>query len=362
MKGYMKKFLIFLFFILMLLFLAATFYIYTVKTSFEATDIDDITIHGESINFNIGGTTVNEIEFEPVKSKEESTFITTAEELDQGVRPSMLSSGDYYLKQGELYLNYDQEISLTTPIKDGVAYDVVIKPVKGRSVLSITEGNQSTCEILIDPGHGGIDVGSIAIDEQTYEANLNLSVSEYLQEDLENLGYTTCMTRTTNDEDIVDYGEGSRTAMSYEYEAPYVVSIHHNTGLSTGYMILSSYFTTNDFSISVANQLNKFLVPSYIESDYLVDAEHAIIKAPLIEDDLLTDYLFIIREVGGRSIPPYQPEKNPYSDSAYGSESILVEVGFIDNYQDLEFLSNPSNQAREAELISVGIDEYIQNN
>ncbi len=50
--------------------------------------------------------------------------------------------------------------------------------------------------IMIDPGHGGKDLGAVSLSKPTYqEKNLNLSTARFLEQYLKHRGYPVVMTR-----------------------------------------------------------------------------------------------------------------------------------------------------------------------
>ncbi len=79
--------------------------------------------------------------------------------------------------------------------------------------------------VMIDPGHGGNDVGSTANNKaDVYEKEINLNIGLKVKEKLERLGFTVLMTRET---DVwVDLEE--RKEMYDRSEATAFVSIHLN--------------------------------------------------------------------------------------------------------------------------------------
>lgn len=88
--------------------------------------------------------------------------------------------------------------------------------------------------IVIDAGHGGYDPGKIAIND-ALEKDINLLIANYLQEHLENKGFSVVMTRTTD----TDLQSGSsyrktedlsnRCRIIESSDADYAISIHQNS-------------------------------------------------------------------------------------------------------------------------------------
>ena len=53
--------------------------------------------------------------------------------------------------------------------------------------------------IVVDPGHGGLDPGSIGYKTKVKESDINLAISKKLETELKRAGITVIMTRTTED-------------------------------------------------------------------------------------------------------------------------------------------------------------------
>ena len=86
--------------------------------------------------------------------------------------------------------------------------------------------------VIIDAGHGGSDIGAHSEDMSLDEKHINLSVAQYLQDYLEDAGYTVIMVRDTLE-------EGSSLSLrgqvmeQYASSADLFFSIHHNAANTT---------------------------------------------------------------------------------------------------------------------------------
>ena len=90
--------------------------------------------------------------------------------------------------------------------------------------------------VVIDPGHGGIDPGSIGYKTKVKESELNLKLSKMLAEKLEQAGINVVMTR--EDENALAEGSGKsfkkkdmelRKEIIKKIRPNMVISIHHNS-------------------------------------------------------------------------------------------------------------------------------------
>lgn len=102
-----------------------------------------------------------------------------------------------------------------------------------KTLNQTARGTKAT--IVIDPGHGGFDPGKVGAN-QTLEKDVNLAISEKLNQKLAASGYTVYMTRVS-DEALCRGDESSkkradmqnRVALIEEKKPDLVVSIHQNS-------------------------------------------------------------------------------------------------------------------------------------
>lgn len=102
-----------------------------------------------------------------------------------------------------------------------------------KTLNQTAKGTKAT--IVIDPGHGGFDPGKVGAN-QTLEKDVNLAISEKLNQKLAASGYTVYMTRVS-DEALCRGDESSkkradmqnRVALIEEKKPDLVVSIHQNS-------------------------------------------------------------------------------------------------------------------------------------
>lgn len=94
-------------------------------------------------------------------------------------------------------------------------------------------------KIVIDPGHGGKDPGTVGRKYKTYEKNVVLGISHYLKEMLENeLNIEVLMTR--DDDRFIELEQ--RTEFANRNEAKLFISIHANSNNSRRAKGVSTYF------------------------------------------------------------------------------------------------------------------------
>ncbi|MBL1209540.1 MAG: N-acetylmuramoyl-L-alanine amidase [Geminocystis sp. GBBB08] len=172
--------------------------------------------------------------------------------------------------------------------------------------------------VIIDPGHGGQDVGAVGMNIQ--EKNIVLSISQQVARILEQQGIQVRMTR---DSDYFISLEG-RTAMANRLNADVFVSIHANSAGA-----------------------NKSEVNGY-ETYYY---ENGRTLANIIHRNVVRRVDVIDRKIKQARFYVLRTSNMP---------SVLLETGFVTGAEDAAKLSNSSFQRQMAEAISAGIIEYIQ--
>ncbi|MFV0247088.1 MAG: N-acetylmuramoyl-L-alanine amidase [Mycoplasmatales bacterium] len=363
----MKKILIPLFIIILIIFVGFII----VKNNknelpelnFDTLQVSDISIYGESIDLNINKSLEHDLELYNVDTHKKEALSTT-KYINDGIRPEDIKEGSFNIIFDNKKLTYkDFDQSFISVPRNNQRYLISLKTDKDDNlVLSKEKTNKKTCDVIIDPGHGGEDGGTDS--REILEKSFNLEEALLLKEDLENLGYEPCLTRNSN-ESLKRYGSDSRTARAIESGAKYLISLHNNSGENShGYEIYTSYYSNTDFGKSVAKFTKEVQEPSNFELSQ-VDPENGLYKKEYEPDDdsedYETDYYFIIREVAGHIMPSTQVEANMYADSTRGLETLLFEGAYISDDEDYEKLQSDKFKQDLMQAIANGFDDYINN-
>ena len=191
-----------------------------------------------------------------------------------------------------------------------------------RSPTQTTYGNTTGRElIVIDPGHGGPDVG--ATRNGVYEKDIVLSVSKQLGRILQQMGYAVIYTRT---EDI-DLDLEPRVQIAENARASAFVSIHVNS-LSASASQVNGVETYHAPGASLGKSLAEFVHEQIIASTGATDRGVKSARFHVIAKT---------------SMP-----------------AILVETGFITNPSESAKLVNSAYQERLAEAIARGMDQFLK--
>ncbi len=193
----------------------------------------------------------------------------------------------------------------------------------GEKVTKTTQSipdSLSGAVIVLDPGHGGEDTGALSNDELTEEKEVTLSTAEKVKSALEAAGATVYLTRTTDE--LVQLGD--ICTFSEEKEADVFISLHAD---STEYANEATGITTYYY---------------YGEEETLAQTiQESFTSLPLDSRGIAYGNYQVLRE-------NLQP-------------SILIEMGYMNNDNDLSELVSDSYQEQLAESITTGLTNYFAN-
>ncbi len=176
--------------------------------------------------------------------------------------------------------------------------------------------------ILLDPGHGGSDVGASAPTGIT-EAQLNQNMASLVASELRAMGANVVILNTSGGMTLRE-----RMAAARSYPGCLFVSLHHNSGSATAYGPEVYYF--NSFSMPLAQAVYQ----------QLNQAAGSVYGGSV---NYNRDYKFYRYRVT-------LPQEHP---------SILVEYGFLSNPNEAMRLVDPSVQQLYARATAQGIANYF---
>jgi N-acetylmuramoyl-L-alanine amidase len=181
--------------------------------------------------------------------------------------------------------------------------------------------------IVIDPGHGGEDLGTNSTSPQKYQEKfLNLTTSMMLKRYLNQMGYKTVMTRTKD----IFIPLNKRASIANNQNPTLFVSVHFNSAPSKQAEGVEVYFyrSENDKIRSKKSQdlaqqvLDNILVTTQAKSRGVKHGNFAVIR-----------------------------ETN--------MPAILVEGGFLTNETEMQKIKDPAYLKRIAWGIAQGIHSYL---
>lgn len=284
---------------------------------------------------------------------------------NQGIDLANLSEGQYFIKINELpvYLMNSLNETWYTVTRNGKSNKVTLQTKNAQlslKVEKVDELPENVYDILIDPGHGGLDGGTVTGDLK--ESGEALKVSKYIAQRLEDHGLKVKLTRT---EDLDPAGEGNfdygkspffdegRVEQAYRYQAKYMLSNHLNAfdGSLKGFEVYSSVATDDGWASGIVASLtdaghsardslkSEFRVSEGSYKKYFLCKEATTYASTYGCSNDYMDYLYIIRETGGRisqSSELIDYNENYTTIPNYGAETILIEYAYLDNKSDYQ--------------------------
>ena len=206
-----------------------------------------------------------------------------------------------------------------------------------RSVL-ILNHIQSNPTVIIDAGHGGEDGGAVAFDG-TAEKYINLSIAKKLEALLQFYGFRVIMTRT---EDIMVCDSDAVTIRQKK-----VSDIHNRFAI----------IEKNPNAVFVSVHQNKFDDSAQWGTQVFYSGNNP--KSKELAQSIQTSIVTTLQQNNKRIVKKTGTEI--YLLYHAQSPAVLVECGFISNYNDLQLMKNDEYQSKIAMLIADGIIQYTFN-
>ena len=367
----------------------------------ETINIDQLFIYGNHLNMH--GTIINEDNLELVLYN--GDFITydinvledgfnLSNNVNEGILLDSIPIGKYYLflranikdNNGNISYKYFA-LKNETSYKETEYYtfsNVGNKIIIGSDdnyktiMMSVIKSkNDDVYDVVVDPGHGGMDSGATKYGYMEADFTMKLAIS--LKEKLEAYGVRVKLTREdgqlTKNDKLANYGIHGRAVIPYEVKAKYIFSIHLNSSNYSSSKGIEIY-TADNINYDFAKQLGKNIV-ELATTNYSKNPDNRVFdgiytrtftKSDINESlkeynskkmnpyDITTksNYYFIIRETGGIITGAYVDDRNvevgnnPYYNSNVGCESYLLELGYITNKSDVNNISNNLDKYTEA--------------
>jgi len=217
--------------------------------------------------------------------------------------------------------------------------------------------------IVIDPGHGGHDAGTVGPDglqEKDVVLDVGLRLGKLLQQ---RLGADVTFTRSTD----VFIPLETRTAIANKAQADLFVSIHANSSKDDAARGVETYylnFTSSPDALDVAARENAVSEKSIHELQDLV--KKITLKDKIDESrEFAADvehslYMGVSDTKQNEDLKDRGVKKAPFVVLIGANmPSILTEISFVSNPEDARELRQPAYRQRIAESLYAGIAKYI---
>lgn len=191
--------------------------------------------------------------------------------------------------------------------------------VKSAQTQSSSSGSLDGYTIVIDPGHGGKDPGAIGLND-VQEKDVVTSTANYVVQQLEEAGANVITTRSGDY--FVSLDERARISNSNNTDA--YISLHYDTFSAMPVSGVTTYYNS-DSDVSLANSLDSTLSSTV-------------------------------------SLPTRGTEQAGYKVLRETSApSVLLELGFLTNPNDLAVAQTADYQSSVARAITNGLINYLNN-
>ncbi len=367
----------------------------------------------KDVKFTLVDISENEKEYEAIYEIDGNELaVKTSKLINEGLYLEDIKSGEYFLFLKIKYSNDEikyysmknntnyEDLEYYTVTKNksnkkiNIGFDVFKSNDEDMSYIKFSVAKAklpaSVYDISIDPGHGGSDPG--AISGKYKEAEIAMKYSAELKQKLEDLGLKVILTRDGTE----DTSETSKFGVYsvYDFEGrvnivgrakvKYNFSVHVNS-FDTNTLSGTEIYAPSNASLKIAQSLADNIVSiakttystrntdkvsdgvyvrTFTEAEIIESAESANKKGfEPYNITTSTPYLYMIREVGGKTTGAYIDGRNKglgtnmFYDSNIGVESYLIELGYIINKTDLNNMLN--NQTAYIEAIAKSIQENI---
>ncbi|WP_372451201.1 N-acetylmuramoyl-L-alanine amidase CwlD [Clostridium estertheticum] len=193
-------------------------------------------------------------------------------------------------------------------------------------------------KILIDAGHGGMD-GGTSSKEGTIEKNINLIIATKLKASLQKAGYEVVMTR---EDDTGLYSNKGTIREKYREDLKKRCDLKKSSNCDMFVSIHLNYFTESKYygaQVWYSNYKDSSILASVIQKNFKVDLDSNNKRVPKAAKSSYK----ILRE---NDVMP----------------SVIVECGFLSNYEEEQKLKSDEYQGKIAGSISKSICEFYKSN
>lgn len=318
-----------------------------------------ISVNGETINlFRFVNDRNAELEWEPVRDTariiKNNRWIVL--KIDS---PFFLMDGDIYPAEENIYRSDSGSILIPETIAAKISGFLETEQEN-----TVSEDSNRIAVILLDPGHGGKDPGAVGRHPDSLTVNekdIVLDVSKRVRELLMENYPSKQILLTRNTDTYITLEQRTEMANSIkleENEAIIFISIHANASLSNSGHGFEIWYLPPEYKREVIDE--ESLQPEYLEIkdilNEMLDAEYtleSVLLAKEIELGLNEQAGEITRNRGIKEEKWFVVRKSKMP-------SVLIELGFVTNYEEAVRMSSPDYLQSLAVGIYNGINNFIK--
>ncbi len=217
---------------------------------------------------------------------------------------------------------------------------------------------------MLDPGHGGAEPGARS-PRGVLEKNVVLSISKLTAEQLRKMGYRVVLTRQTD----VDVPLGARVQIANRRGAAVFVSVHANSAPVRQRRGIESYILSAQASDERTAALLRQEEGAHAGGDHSHHdhGDLAAILGDLAQTQAHADAARLARKIQDSlgAVPGLQPSRGlrqaPFAVlKGARMPAVLVELGYLSNPKQAQYLSRPGGQRETAERLARGIRAFLR--
>ncbi|MDD7794478.1 cell wall-binding repeat-containing protein [Clostridium sp. 'White wine YQ'] len=229
----------------------------------------------------------------------------------------------------------------------------------GTGVIQSNINNYFGKLIVVDPGHDyGADYG--AVGNGYAETDLNMQVALKVKASLEARGNKVVLTRQAWDRPVstsLSQSLQSRTDLANGLKADLFISIHHDKSDSSSVTGVSAHYSTYRPNIDTSGVITGDDPYGWYSGVY-IDTTPS--NAAIVSRNLATTVVNDLSSKMGYN-NRYAHDHNLFVTKNTNMPSILVECGFLSNYDEATRSANSDNQAKIGEVIGDAVQKTLNN-
>ncbi len=221
--------------------------------------------------------------------------------------------------------------------------------------------------IIIDPGHGGIDPGTIG-KNNIYEKDIVLSLAKELKRQLISSGsYRVLLTR----EKDLFIRLKNRVQFARKHQGDLFISLHVDSNKKSSTHGASIYTLSKKASdaqtAKLAEKENQADLIAGVDF-HVEDKQVAFILSDFLMNDTMNQSKYFANILAGKiKAHGIYTLQNPHRYAGFAVlkapdiPSVLIEAGFISNKKEARLLNSASHKKKMAKSIHMGINTYFKN-
>ena len=237
---------------------------------------------------------------------------------------------------GELRYRNNKLIATVMVITIGIASLIGINIGIAKETMSASQ--MGSKKILIDSGHGGMD-GGTSSKNGTVEKNINFSIATKLRANLQKAGYVVVMTR---DDDKGLYSNKGTIREKYREDLKKRCDLKQSSNCDMFVSIHLNYFTESKY---------------YGAQVWYSNYKDSSILASVIQRNLKTNL-----NSNNKRVPKAAKSSYKILRENDTMPSVIVECGFLSNYEEEQKLKTDEYQGKIALSICKSIGEFYKSN